>query len=42
MCVGVGKCIRCGGVGGCVRISLFSGSILCSIIMYFCFSVRGG
>ena len=35
MCVGVVKCVRCGGASGCVRVSLFSGSMLCSIIMHF-------
>ena len=42
MCACVVECIRCDGVGGCVRISLFSGSMLCSNIMYFCFKVRIG
>ena len=42
MCAGLVKCVRCGGVGGRVRISMFSDSMLCSIIMYFCFYVRGG
>ena len=40
MCTGV--CVGCGGVGGSVRISLFGGVILCSLITYSRFSVRGG
>ena len=42
MCVSVGGCIRIVRVGGCVWISSFRGSMLCYVIMYICFSVRGG
>ena len=42
MCIGVCGCIGCVRVGGCVWVSLFSGSILCPVVMYYYFSVRGG
>jgi hypothetical protein len=40
MCVGVVICVRCGGASGCV--SLFTGFMLCSILMYLCLNVRDG
>ena len=44
MCMGVAGCVGCGGVGGvggCMRISLFSDVMLCGLMTYVCFSVRG-
>ena len=40
--VGGARCGRCGGIGECIGAILSLGSILCSIVMYFCFRVRGG
>ena len=40
MCTGVVGCVGCGGVSGCIRVSLFV--ILCSLMTYALFSVRGG
>ena len=38
---GVG-CGGCGGIGGCIGAILSLGSMLCSIVTYFCFRVQGG
>ena len=38
---GVG-CGGCGGIGGCIGVILSLSSMLCSIVMYFCFRMRGG
>ena len=42
MCACAVKCVRCGGASGRMRIYLFSGSLLCFIITYFCSNVHGG
>ena len=42
MCTGVARCVGCKRVGGCAQISLFGVVILCSLMTYAHFSVRGG
>ena len=38
---GIGRA-GCGEIGGCIGAILSIDSMLCSIVMYFCFRVRGG